>query len=261
MKNYSKLQLGLSFLGGLALLFIVGPLLALFFDTDLKPLIQTVEDEKVLHSIWLTLWVSLASTLFFSFLAIPLAYILAKRKFKGRRLINGLVDLPIVIPHTAAGIAILGCVSRDSFFGGLANKIGLNFVGNPMGIGLAMAFVSVPFLINAARDGFAAVPNRIEKAALNLGASEWQTFYKISIPLASRNITTGLVMMFARGLSEFGAVIIIAYNPMISPILIYERFTSYGLAYARPAALVFILVVLAFFIVLKSITNRKNQIY
>ena len=124
-----------------------------------------------------------------------------------------------------------------------------------------MAFVSLPFLINAARDGFAAVPERLEKAALNLGASNTKVFFTISLPLAWRSIITGFVMMFARGMSEFGAVVIIAYHPMIAPVLIYERFSSYGLNYARPASVFFILVALLFLIALRLLSLKRKEKY
>jgi molybdate/tungstate transport system permease protein len=122
-----------------------------------------------------------------------------------------------------------------------------------------MAFVSVPFLINAARDGFSAVPLRLELAALNLGASPARVFFSISLPLAWRNIVSGLILMFARGMSEFGAVIIVAYHPMITPVLIWERFNSFGLSHARPVAVVFIVVSLVFFIALRLLSRTKKN--
>jgi molybdate/tungstate transport system permease protein len=134
-------------------------------------------------------------------------------------------------------------------------------INNPSGIAMAMAFVSVPFLINSARDGFAAVPERLEKAALTLGASQGRVFFTVSLPLAWRSITTGFVMMFARGMSEFGAVVIVAYHPMISPVLIYERFSSFGLKYARPASVIFIIVSLAIFILLRMISLKRKEVH
>ena len=169
------------------------------------------------------------------------------------------ITLPVVIPHTAAGIAILGFISRDSVIGKAAESIGFTFVGHPVAIALAMAFVSIPFLFNAARDGFEAVPIRYEKVALNLKASPFKVFFTISLPLASRSILSGFIMMFARGMSEFGAVVIVAYHPMITPILVYEWFTSFGLKYARPAAVAFILICLVFFVVLRFIVNEKGK--
>lgn len=246
-------------LGGLILLFIISPLLGMFLATTPVQLFETSKDPEVLDSIWLTLRVSFLATLFFAVGAIPLSYFLARTNFKLKKIINGIIDLPIVIPHSAAGIAILGFISRDSVLGKLASSVGLNFVGHPIGIALAMAFVSIPFLINTARDGFENVPERLEKTALNLGASPIRVFFTISLPLAWKNILSGLIMMFARGLSEFGAVVIVAYHPMITPVMIYERFGSFGLKYARPISVVFILVCLVFFILLRALTKEKEH--
>jgi molybdate/tungstate transport system permease protein len=247
------------FLGGLILLFIVAPLVGLFLATTPNQLFETSQDIEVIDSIWLTLRVSFISTIFFAIGAIPLAYYLARSKFKLKKLVNGIIDLPIIIPHSAAGIAILGFISRDSVIGQMASSVGLNFVGHPIGIALAMAFVSIPFLINAARDGFNNVPLKLEKTALNLGASPVRVFFTISLPLAWKNILSGLIMMFARGLSEFGAVVIVAYHPMITPVLIYERFGSFGLKYARPVSVVFIIVCLVFFILLRTLSKDKES--
>ncbi len=258
MKKPQGTILVFSLLGGLVLLFIVAPLVNMFLATTPVQIFETANEKDVFDSIWLTICVSVVFTLFFSIGAIPLSYLLARKKFPLKRLVNGIIDLPIVIPHSAAGIAILGFISRDTVVGQAASMIGLNFVGHPVGIGLAMSFVSIPFLINASRDGFAGVPEKLEKTALNLGASPIRAFFTISLPLAWRNIFSGLVLMFARGLSEFGAVIIVAYHPMITPILIYERFSSFGLNYARPVAVVFIIVCLVFFIILRILSKSDN---
>jgi molybdate/tungstate transport system permease protein len=137
--------------------------------------------------------------------------------------------------------------------------VGLDFVGAPAGIAVAMAFVSIPFLITAARDGFLSVPVRLEQAALNLGASPARVFFTISLPLAWRNIVSGLILMFARGMSEFGAVVIVAYHPMIAPVMIWERFGAFGLKYARPVAVLFILISLIFFVLLRYLARNKKD--
>jgi len=153
----------------------------------------------------------------------------------------------------------LGFVTRDSYLGKLGSMIGLDFVGAPAGIAIAMAFVSIPFLINASRDGFSSVPLRLEQAALNLGASQARVFFTISLPLAWRNIVSGLILMFARGMSEFGAVVIVAYHPMVTPVLIWERFSSFGINYARPVAVLFIIVSLVFFVALRFLSRSKKD--
>jgi len=248
-----------TFLSGLVLLFLIGPLVSMFLSSTPNTLFETSQDPEVIKSIWLTLWTSMTRTLLFAIGAIPFAYLLARKSFPLKRLVNSVIDLPIVIPHTAAGIALLGSISRDTWIGQAAESLGIGFVGHPAVIALAMAFVSLPFLINAARDGFEAVPEKLEKAAMNLGASRWRVFISISVPLAWRNILSGLILMFARGMSEFGAVVIIAYHPMIAPVMIYERFGTFGLNYARPVAIIFILVSLLFFIILRMISKRKTH--
>ncbi len=245
-------------LGGLVLLFIIGPLIGMFLATSPNEIVETVKDEEVRNSIGLTLGTSITATFFFAFLSVPFAYMLARKNFLFKRFVLAIVDLPIVIPHSAAGIAILGIISRDSFLGKIADSVGINFVGHPAGIGLAMAFVSVPFLINAAHDGFKAVPLRLEQAALNLKASPVRVFFTISLPLARRNIVSGLVMMFARGMSEFGAIVMVAYHPMVTPVLIYDRFGSFGLKYARPVSVVFIVVCIFIFAAFRMLSTKKK---
>lgn len=259
MINNRNTPLIFIFLGGLILLFIIAPLASMFLATTPVQLFETSKDTEVLDSIWLTLRVSFLTTIFFAVGAVPLSYFLSRTNFKFKNIINGIVDLPVVIPHSAAGIAILGFISRDSVLGQMASSVGLNFVGHPIGIGLAMAFVSIPFLINAARDGFENVPLKLEKTALNLGASPVRVFFTVSLPLAWKNILSGLIMMFARGLSEFGAVVIVAYHPMITPVLIFERFGAFGLKYARPVSVVFILVCLVFFVLLRTLAKEKKS--
>jgi molybdate/tungstate transport system permease protein len=246
-------------LSALVLLFIFAPLAGMFIHTSGAQFLETLKDKEVHQSVWLTLWVSFAATFFFALGAVPFAWVLARKKFPLKNVVQGIIDIPVVIPHTAAGIALLGFISRDGFLGKVSSGLGIELVNHPAGIALAMAFVSLPFLINAAKDGFVAVPERLEKAALNLGASQSRVFFTISLPLAWRSITTGFVMMFARGMSEFGAVVIIAYHPMIAPVLIYERFSSYGLNYARPASVFFILVALIFFIGLRLLSSKRKE--
>lgn len=246
-------------LGGLALLFIIAPVLNLFFSTELDSLFDAARDSEIKSSIFLTLWVSLVATAFFAFFAIPLAYIIARKKFRFKTLLLGIINIPIVIPHSAAGIAILGLVSRDTAIGKMADFVGLSFIDSPLGIAVAMAYVSIPFLIISAITGFSEVPERLEQAALNLGASKIKVFFTIALPLAKRSVFSGLILMFSRGISEFGAVIMLAYFPTITPILIYDKFTAFGLSNARPIASIFIIICLVIFLFFFLITNKRQK--
>ena len=260
MLNDWRTRLVLIAFSGIILLFIIAPIAGLLLRTSPGEYMQTMGDTEVSSSITLTLMASMGATLIFGVLSVPLAYLLARKDFPLKGLVNGIIDIPVVIPHSAAGIALLGVISRGTWIGQAGEAAGISFVGGVAGIVVAMAFVSLPFAINAARDGFVAVPQKLEKAALNLGASQWRVFFTISLPLAKRNVLSGLVMMWARGLSEFGAVIIIAYHPMVTPILIWERFTSFGLSYARPVAAVFILVCLAVFILMRFLSKENYHV-
>lgn len=246
-----------SFLGGLVLLFVVAPLAGMVLNTSFPQLAQTAAEPEVARSIVLTLWTSMAATLLMSLAAVPFAYVLARRDFPLKKLAIAVVDLPITIPHSAAGIALIGFISRDSLVGAAGERLGIHFVGGAAGIMVAMAFVSLPFLVNSARDGFAAVPERLEKVALSLGASPARVFFTISVPLAWRSILSGLVLMWARGLSEFGAVAIVAYHPMVTPVMIYERFGAFGLKYARPVSVLFLAVCLVFFLAIRLLGKTK----
>ena len=266
--SFGWFQLLLMALSGFVLLFIVAPLVGLYLNTSSGDLASAAGDPEVRGSIWLTLWVSMAGTLVFAVGAIPLAYLLARKRFRFKGLVSGIVDLPIVIPHSAAGIALLGVIARNSALGrsvafageALMGVKGWSLVCTPVAVALAMAFVSLPFLINAARDGFAAVPERIERVAMNLGASPARAFFTVALPLAWRPILSGLVLMWARGMSEFGAVVIVAYHPMIAPVMIYERFTAFGLRYARPVAALFIVVCLVVFVLLRLLAGRERHV-
>ena len=140
MKSFTPFQLIVVLASALILLFIIAPLAGMFVATSPADLFETAKDIEVQQSIKLTLWVSLAATVVFSVAAIPFSYLLARKSFPLKSIVTGIIDLPIVIPHSAAGIAILGFVSRNSLLGKAGSAIGLDFVGHPAGIAVAMAF-------------------------------------------------------------------------------------------------------------------------
>ncbi|NPA92489.1 MAG: ABC transporter permease [Chloroflexi bacterium] len=238
-------------LGAVLVWFIAWPLLRTVLAAGPHMLWEAIQEEEVRAAISLTFSASAAATLIALILGVPLAYVLARASFPGKALIEALVDIPVVVPHSAAGIALLMVFGRQSFLGQLFGKVGIRFVSAVPGIIIAMLFVSLSFLVNAARDGFRSVDERLERVARTLGASPWEVFWQVTFPLAWRSILSGIIMMWARGLSEFGAVVILAYNPMVAPVLIFERFESYGLSYARPVATLVILISLVVFLILR----------
>jgi molybdate/tungstate transport system permease protein len=250
-------ELTLAVLSCGVVLLIIAPLVGLLAASSFSEVSQAAAEEEVRDSIRLTLLSALSATLICCASGIPLAWLLARKRFIGRALLIAVLDLPLVIPHSAAGIALLTVIGRQSFFGWLSGR---GLVGTSAGISVAMAFVSLPFLINAAHEAFAAVPERLERAARTLGASPSRVFFTISLPMAWRGVLAGMILMWARGISEFGAVIIIAYHPMTTPVLVFQRFNDYGLSYARYAAVVLILICMVFFIVLRLLlAGRRGE--
>lgn len=243
-----------SVLGTLLVLFIVIPLVQMMISSSPGELAKTAMEKDVIHSIFLTLRASLWATIAAFFCGIPLAYIVARTNFFGKKVIEGLIDIPVIIPHTAAGIALLMVWGRQSFFGRLT---GMTIIGTEAAISLGMFFVSVPFLVNSAKEAFKMIDERYEKSAIILGASPWKAFFTVSLPMARKSIISGGIMMWARGISEFGAVVILAYHPMTAPILIFERFQNFGLNYAVPVTVLLILISLAVFTILRILEDRK----
>ena len=228
----------------------------MIFGVSISEIFDTLLDKEVISSIFLTLRASLWSTTFALIIGVPTGYLVARNDFRGKKIIEGIIDLPVIIPHTAAGIALLSVWGRKSLFGQLT---GMSIMGTEIAISVAMFFVSVPFLINAVKNGFKLIDPRYEKVAITLGASPLKAFFTISLPMVKRSILSGSIMMWARGISEFGAVIILAYHPMITPILIYDRYEAFGLKYARPVAVVLILICLFVFISLRLLEDKGGR--
>jgi len=245
-------------LGSLLVLFVAWPLLRTVTASGPVALWQTLLDEEVRNSILLTFQASLIATLVAFLCGVPLAYLLARTDFAGKQLVEGIIDVPVVVPHSAAGIALLMVFGRRTLLGRGFRLLDLKFVSAAPGIVIAMLFVSLSFLVNAAREGFEAVDPRLEHVARTLGASPWQAFRRVAFPLAWRAILSGMILMWARGLSEFGAVVILAYHPMVAPVLLYERFEAFGLNYARPVAALMILICLGTFVALRAAHPRQK---
>ncbi len=253
MKRIDPLEMLFAVLASVVLLLVIAPVGGLIFSTTFGELGSAAAEKEVADSLRLTLSAALVSTAVTSIFAIPLAWILARRKFPGRSFVLAVVDLPIIIPHSAAGIALLTVIGRHGILGTVTGSLAGTFAG----ICAAMSFVAMPFLVNAARLGFEAVPLRLEHAARSLGASAWRTFFTVTMPLASREILSGMILMWARGISEFGAVVIIAYHPMTTPVMVFQRFNDFGLSYARSVAVLLIGICVAIFAVLRFVTGRR----
>ncbi|MDQ1333422.1 MAG: molybdate/tungstate transport system permease protein [Thermodesulfobacteriota bacterium] len=245
--------------GVIVMAFILLPLMDMVTAPSLSMLKETLKDRDVVRSIWLSMYTSGSAALISFVFGTPLAYLLARTHFKGKRWVESIIDLPIVIPHPVVGIAILSVAGRNHWIGQMLGDLGIRIMGSVTGIITVLTFVGLPFYINTVKAGFEGIPPRLEKVSRSLGASMSSTFFRITFPLAWRSMVIGLIMCMARAISEFGAVVIVAYHPMIAPVMIYERFEAYGLKYSQPVAVWLVLVCLCLFLALRILTLRRAR--
>jgi molybdate/tungstate transport system permease protein len=245
-------------LGALLVLFIVGPLLRLLLEASPGALAGAARDAEVRDAIVLTVLAASAATLIALLLGVPLGYALARFRFPGSGILRGILELPVVIPHPVAGIALLLFLGRQSAIGGALGRAGLEIVSHVPGIIAAMLFVSAPLLVSGAREAFATVDPKLERVARTLGDSGWDAFRRVTLPLAGRGILAGALLAWGRSVSEFGAIVILAYHPKVASILIFDRFTLYGLPAAVPVAAILLIVALGVFVLIRLLEPRRG---
>ena len=243
----------------LLLLFLAGPTLALVARGGAGGVRGLFADAELRAAIGLTVITATASTLAAVALGTPLAWWLARRRFRGRALIDAALDLPLLIPHPVAGIALLLVLSRGSPLGAALLAVGVRVVSTPLGIVAAMLFVSAPLYVSAAREAIARVDPRYEGVARTLGDTPWRAWRRVTLPLARRGLLSGAVVSWARASSEFGAIVILAYHPRVASVLSYDRLTSYGLREALPVAAALVLVALVPLVLLRALGRTPGE--
>src|SRR5262245_7952420 len=210
------------------LVFLLVPLLALLFRITPAQLLANLTNREVVQAISLSM-VTTALTVVLSVLAgTPLAYLLARREFRGRTALDTLIDLPMVLPPSVAGIALLVAFGRRGLLGQYLTVAGIELAFTQTAVVLAQVFVAAPFFIKAATAGFAGVERELEQAAALDGASSLQVGRYVTMPLAWTSLFGGAVMTWAWALGEFRATIIFAGNfvgrTQTMPLAIYQGF-------------------------------------
>jgi molybdate/tungstate transport system permease protein len=244
----------------LLLLFLAAPIVKLVADAGGEGLMRLGSDAELRNSLLLTGLTATAATLIGVLCGTPLAWLMARKSFPGRAVLSALLDLPLLIPHPVAGIALLLLLGRESAVGSRALEVGLRIVGTPLGIIAAMLFVSAPLFVSGAREAFAKVDARFEGVARTLGDTPWVAFRRVTLPLAGRGLLASAVVMWARAVSEFGAIVILTYNPKVASVLSYDRFTSFGLSEALPVAAALAILALVPLTLLRALkTDRSDE--
>jgi molybdate/tungstate transport system permease protein len=237
----------------LLLLALVGPVATLIGSGGARGIAALGTDPELRGALVLTGLAATAATLLSMIGGTPLAFLLARRAFPGRAALAAVLDLPLLIPHPVAGIALLLTFGRQTPLGHALLALGLQLAGSPTGIIAAMLFVSAPLYVSGAREAFARVDPRYEAVARTLGDSPGRAFRRVTVPLALRGLTAAAVVMWARAVAEFGAIVILTYNPKVASVLSYDRFTNYGLRAALPVAAVLAILALVPLTVLRAL--------
>jgi molybdate transport system permease protein len=232
-------------LAALAALFFLLPLTGLAWRAPWSDLPTQLRDPDVRSALRLSLVCSLSATAAAAAVGIPLAWVLARATFPGRRLLRALTTLPMVLPPVVGGVALLLALGRRGLVGQwLDHWFGIRLPFTTAGVIVAEAFVSMPFLVLTAEAGFRSADQRLEEAARTLGAGPWTVFRRVTLPLVTPSLAAGAVLCWARALGEFGATITFAGNfpgrTQTTPLEVYLLLES------KPeAAIVLSLVLLA----------------
>jgi molybdate transport system permease protein len=213
------------------LAFLLLPLLSIFLQVLSQGEIwSTLRQPLVTEALRLSTFTSLCSLFLSVLLGTPVAYLLARVHFRGAALVDTLIDVPMVLPPTVAGVALLMAFGRRGVLGSWIEMAGVQISFTAVAVVLAQSFVSLPFYVRAARAGFQSVDQELERVAYTLGRSSLSTFLQVTVPLASPALLGGAVMAWARALGEFGATIMFAGNfrgrTQTMPLAIYTAMES-----------------------------------
>jgi molybdate/tungstate transport system permease protein len=247
--------------GSLLLLFLL-PIIALFTYAPVSRIVTAAGNHQVQAAIWVTLYASGIAVLVSALFAIPLGYLLARKRFVGRAVVESVVGLPVVIPHLMVGLGLFLLVLPGSPLYSFTNAIGFPVYESIGGVVLVMAVVSAPYTVLASQLSFEAVDGRVLESARTLGAGPGTTFLTVTLPVALRGIVAGLLLTWARAVSEIGGILILAYaiypgGPYNGPptstisVYIYDLFSQGDLADAAAVSSLFLLIAFALFLVVR----------
>jgi len=247
--------------GALLLALFVLPLFAVFLRASDVNFFRNAFSAQAFKALQLSLLTSSVTTMITILLGTPVAYILARWSFRFKSWVELFVDLPIVLPPSVAGLALLIAFGRRGLFGSVLSVFGISLPFTGAAVVLAQTFVAAPLYVRSARIGFAHVEKQLEEAARVEGANQWQLFYEVMFPLAGRALFSGAILTWTRALGEFGATILFAGNlegvTQTMPMAIYLGFErNLGIALALSVVLV---IVSVFLLMLTRRLEKQGQ--
>lgn len=247
----ARLTLRTLALGYLALLlaFPVGMVFVRTFEEGLGAVLEAVTRPAALHALWLTLLVAAVAVVANTVFGVICAMVLVRHNFRGKALLNTLLDLPLAVSPVVVGLALLIVYGRTSLVGGWLAELGIRIVFSTPGIILATIFVSLPFVVREVVPVLREIGTEQEQAASTLGASAFQTFWLVTLPAIRAGVAYGVVLTMARAIGEFGAVSIISGKlsgrTETLTIHVEDRFQSFDLVGCYAASVVLALIAIA----------------
>jgi len=259
----------LSALSGLLFFLLVSPVLSLILSSSLSGLTLAITNSEAVAAIGLTVYTSGLTAALAVVLGIPLGYILGKYNFHGRSLIDSIIEIPLMIPHTVAGIALITVFGSAELIGGFFYNYGIRMTNDVTAIVITLVFVSATYTVKQVEEAIRSMDPKLELVSRSLGASSTFTFFNVTVPSIWRSVVTGAILTWARASSEVGALFIMAYYPAVASILVWNLYAGYGLRAsisngqvlspgAVNVAALMILINLAIFVLFKLVQGRRK---
>lgn len=249
----------------LALIVLI-PMAALFWKSlsmDFKEFLATLANPRVQASFRLTFGASLVAAVVNLIFGAIAAWSLTRYQFPGKGLLNALVDLPFAMPTAVSGIALMTIFSPTGLLGSWLFPLGIKTSISPLGVVIALVFIGFPFVVRTLQPAIEDLDREAEMAAASLGASRWQTFYRVTVPSLLPAAVTGFTLAFARALGEYGSVVFIAGNlPMkteIASLLIISRIDENDIAGASAVAMVLLVLTLVILLLIQGVQWLANR--
>lgn len=248
--------------GGILLALFVLPLAALLIRSANEDFFTYAFSEQAFKALRLSLFTSTVTTISAIVFGTPLAYMLARWKFRFKSWIELIIDLPIVLPPSVAGLALLIAFGRRGLFGPMLSTFGVSLPFTTVAVVLAQIFVAAPLYVRSARVGFAGIDKQLEEAAHVEGANQWQLFHEVLLPLTGRILLSGAILTWTRALGEFGATILFAGNlegiTQTMPMAIYLGFER-NLGIALALSVVLIVVSMSLLMLTKKLEKNDGE--